>query len=92
MSGGFFGFETALPERAHRQPGNAGQSFGGFQASDPDAAFALTSHRGEEEDLAVYTWGQGGSLLEGNDENNDETFGDLGEIGELPKVGRPRLL
>ncbi|KAK1923037.1 topoisomerase II-associated protein PAT1 [Papiliotrema laurentii] len=81
MSGGFFGFETALPERAHRQPGNAGQSFGGFQASDPDAAFALTSHQGEEEDLAVYTWGQGGSLLEGNDENNDETFGDLGEIG-----------
>ncbi|KAK8850480.1 hypothetical protein IAR55_004398 [Kwoniella newhampshirensis] len=80
---GFFGFDAALPER---RPGQGGgdstrQQFSGFQASNADETFAL-SGAGEEEDLAVYTWGEGmgGGLLEGGDELNDETFGDVGEI------------
>ncbi|WWD20662.1 hypothetical protein CI109_105138 [Kwoniella shandongensis] len=82
---GFFGFDAALPERRPGQPGGGGESarhqFSGFQASNTDETFAL-SGAGEEEDLAVYTWGEGmgGGLLEGGDELNDETFGDVGEI------------
>jgi hypothetical protein len=44
--------------------------------------------QGEQEDLAVYTWGEdsydglGDALQEGGDELNDETFGGTGEIGE----------
>ena len=80
MSGGFFGFDTALPERhGSYRPNQSNNQFGGFQPSS-DTTFNL-GHQGEEEDLAVYTWGQGGSLLEGNDEANDETFGNLGDIG-----------
>ncbi|OCF78624.1 DNA topoisomerase 2-associated protein PAT1 [Kwoniella mangroviensis CBS 8886] len=82
---GFFGFDTSLPERGgQRGPGGGQQHFSGFQASNVDETFALGG-AGEEEDLAVYTWGEGGmgggGLLEGGDELNDETFGDdLGEI------------
>jgi DNA topoisomerase 2-associated protein PAT1 len=42
----------------------------------------------ESEDVAVYTWGEenydglGEALQEGNDELNDETFGDVGPVGE----------
>lgn len=73
---GFFGFRTELPER--RGP----QQFSGFQASNTDQTFAL-SGAGEEEDLAVYTWGEGldSNLLEGGDDMNDETFGGGGNIG-----------
>jgi DNA topoisomerase 2-associated protein PAT1 len=95
----FFGFDTSLPERRsgdgrpglHQLPRQAqgqrqpqAQAFGGFQASNPDQTFGLPG-AGEEEDLAVYTWGEGigGGLLEGNDEMNDETFGDVGEISEF---------
>ena len=42
----------------------------------------------EDEDLAVYTWGEdsydelGDALQEGGDELNDETFGGTGEVGK----------
>lgn len=42
----------------------------------------------ENEDIAVYNWGQddygglGDALLEGGDENNDETFGGTGPVGK----------
>ncbi|WWC92252.1 uncharacterized protein L201_007206 [Kwoniella dendrophila CBS 6074] len=81
---GFFGFDTALPERGAQ---GGAQQFQGFQSNHVDDAFALGGNggAGEEEDLAVYTWGEGGmgggGLMEGNDDMNDETFGaDLGEI------------
>ncbi|WVQ95596.1 hypothetical protein IAU59_002693 [Kwoniella sp. CBS 9459] len=95
MSGGFFGFDSSLPERrpgqgpGQSQPQSQGfnqprQQFSGFQASNADETFAL-SGAGEEEDLAVYTWGEGvmgsGGLMDGGDEMNDETFGD--DIGEI---------
>jgi DNA topoisomerase 2-associated protein PAT1 len=43
----------------------------------------------QEEDLAVYTWGEesydglSDALQEGGDELNDETFGGTGEVGEF---------
>ena len=43
---------------------------------------------GENEDLAVYTWGEesydglGDALQEGGDELNDETFGGTEAVGE----------
>ncbi len=45
--------------------------------------------KGEQEDLAVYTWGEdsydglGDALQEGGDELNDETFGGTDEVGEF---------
>lgn len=42
----------------------------------------------QDEDLAVYTWGEesydglGDALQEEHDELNDETFGDVGKVGE----------
>jgi hypothetical protein len=45
--------------------------------------------KGEQEDLAVYTWGEdsydglGDALQEGGDELNDETFGGVDEVGEF---------
>ncbi len=45
--------------------------------------------KGEQEDLAVYTWGEdsydglGDALQEGGDELNDETFGGTGEVGKF---------
>jgi hypothetical protein len=82
---GFFGFDSALPERRdqppHQQQGRQQQQpFSGFQASNLDQTFG--NNQGEDEDLAVYTWGQGGSLMEGGDELNDETFGDFGDVGK----------
>jgi len=63
--------------------------------------------KGEQEDLAVYTWGEdsydglGDALQEGGDELNDETFGGTGEVGKFsmfhwigtafPIVGRQGL-
>ena len=77
----FFGFDSALPERRDL-PGQAGQGQTGFgfQGNTANQAFGA----GEDEDLAVYTWGQdnGASLLEGGDDLNDETFGDVGPISE----------
>src|ERR1700761_3841303 len=43
----------------------------------------------EQENVAVYTWGEdsydglGNALLEGGDELNDETFGGTGEVGKF---------
>ena len=80
MSGGFFGFDASLPERRDAPPPR--QAFGGFQQTTADDTFGL-NNAGAEEDLAVYQWGDvGGSLLEGGDEMNDETFGDTGAVGE----------
>lgn len=82
--GGFFGFDSALPERRdQRQDQSRNQQFQGFQSTNLDQTFGVTSNQGEEEDLAVYTWGQGGDLLDGNDDLNDETFGDFGDTSEL---------
>ncbi len=77
----FFGFSTELPER--RVPSTGGQQFSGFPASSTKETFAL-SGAGEEEDLAVYTWGEGldNNLLEGGDDLNDETFGGSGNVSE----------
>lgn len=78
---GFFGFNTALPERSQAAPHQ--QGFGGFTGNgggNDGTAFSLGS-AGEEEDLAVYNWGdQTGSLMEDGDVINDETFGDVGDI------------
>lgn len=79
---GFFGFDTALPERKdalHPQQGF------GFQPSNANETFALTGvGAGEEEDLAVYTWGENydDALLDGGDDFNDETFGGVGDVGK----------
>ena len=87
MSGGFFGFDAALPERRDQnqaQPGGSQQrGFAGFTGGAPgnSGAFDMNNAAGEE-DLAVYQWGDniGASMLEGGDDMNDETFGDLGDI------------
>jgi DNA topoisomerase 2-associated protein PAT1 len=55
--------------------------------------------RVEQEDLAVYTWGEesydelGDALLEGGDELNDETFGGTEQVGKFyPQITvLPRL-
>ena len=54
-----------------------------FPSSNTHQIFAL-SGPGEEEDLAVYNWGDGltGNLLEGGDDLNDETFGGSEPIGD----------
>lgn len=81
----FFGFNTALPERRPADGGGQHSAFGGFAASggnNDTTAFSMGG-AGEEEDLAVYNWGdQMGSLMEDGDGMNDETFGDVGEIRE----------
>lgn len=44
------------------------------------------------DDVAVYTWGEesydglGDALQEGGDELNDETFGGVGDVGELLEI------
>jgi DNA topoisomerase 2-associated protein PAT1 len=86
----FFGFDSALPERRDgpgQGQGRPQQDYGRGQgqfATNNDTAFGLSGGAGEEEDLAVYTWGEnmGGGLLEGGDDFNDETFGDVGNFGK----------
>lgn len=56
-------------------------------ATNDSAGFGhgFSRNAGEEEDLAVYNWGDSaGNLLDGDDDAlNDETFGgDVGEIGQ----------
>ena len=59
-------------------------SFFGF---DADSQKFSKGGQHEEEDVAVYTWGEegydglGDALDEGGDDLNDETFGDTGRIG-----------
>ena len=76
---GFFGFPTELPERRAPQ---IRHHFSSFEPSNTNETLAL-SGAGEEEDLAVYTWGEGlgGDPLDGGDDFNDETFGGTGDIG-----------
>jgi DNA topoisomerase 2-associated protein PAT1 len=76
---GFFGFDPTLPERRAGLPSGQQQ----FAANNRDETFGL-ARAGEEEDLAVYTWGEGydNNLLEGGDDMNDETFGEIGSVGE----------
>ncbi|WVQ85901.1 hypothetical protein IAT38_008069 [Cryptococcus sp. DSM 104549] len=82
MSGGFFGFDTTLPDQRapqQQQQQDAGRTqFAGFQTSGFDQTFALGGNP-EQEDLEVYNWndaGAGGLLEESVDVNNDDTFGD----------------
>lgn len=62
----------------HRRRSPA-MSFFGFDAVLPERR----NDGAAEEDIAVYTWGTeayddlGGQLIEGGDEANDETFGDM---------------
>lgn len=64
-------------------------SFFGFQEADVEEEKRRFLQGGfkEEEDIAVYNWGQddydglGNALQEGGDELNDETFGSSGPIG-----------
>lgn len=77
----FFGFDTSLPP----QQGQQDRSRPAFATNDSTSfghGFA-GQNAGQEEDLAVYNWGEGGdNLLEGRDEFNDTTFGDVGDAGE----------
>lgn len=51
--------------------------------------FSQTDLGKQHEDVAVYTWGEesydglGDALQEGGDDLNDETFGDVGAVGEI---------
>ena len=80
---GFFGFPTELPER--RGPPLNQPSLGGLQAANAQDTFAFSgAAAGEEEDIAVYTWGEGlndDPLDGGDDDLNDETFGGEGVVG-----------
>lgn len=79
---GFFGFDTALPDRG-KQPQQPGGFQGFAQPGDDFTGLGGAAGAGEEEDLAVYQWGEGaGGLLETGDDFNDETFGDAGGFGE----------
>ena len=61
----------------------------GFQETDLEAEKQkfLQGALKEDEDIAVYNWGQdnydelGSALQEGGDELNDETFGGTGPVG-----------
>lgn len=47
-------------------------------ATNDSAGFGhgFNASQGQEEDLAVYNWGDAGNLLDGDDDElNDETFG-----------------
>lgn len=68
-------------------------SFFGFDANLPDAQKFSKGGQHEEEDVAVYTWGEegydglGDALDERGDDFNDETFGDSGRIGKSWVIG-----
>jgi DNA topoisomerase 2-associated protein PAT1 len=55
----------------------------------PEPQKYLDGRGHEQEDIAVYTWGEesyddlGDALLEGGDELNDETFGGSGPVGKF---------
>jgi DNA topoisomerase 2-associated protein PAT1 len=72
---GFFGFDTSLPAD---RPGGTTH---GFQARADQDSF-LGAGGAADEDQAVYQWGDlDASLLEGGDDFNDETFGNVGDMG-----------
>lgn len=66
-------------------------SFFGFEQTNrlQEEKRRFLEAKGEQEDLAIYTWGEdsydglGNALLEGGDELNDETFGGSGEVGKF---------
>ena len=70
---GFFGYDTSLPERRAGQPSSAPRSFSGFAATNVNQTFSLPTS-GEQEDLAVYQWGD---TMEEGDELNEDTFGGM---------------
>lgn len=73
----FFGFDTGIPGDPRAK--NQGQpQFASRADQDSFGSF----DRAGEEDLAVYNWGDGG-LLESGDDFNDETFGDVGDLGQF---------
>jgi hypothetical protein len=84
----FFGFDTSLPE--HK--GSQDQSRPAFATNDSTSfgqGFQSGQNAGQEEDLAVYNWGDsGGNLLEAGDEMNDATFGDVGDAGKSLSLAR----
>jgi hypothetical protein len=84
----FFGFDTSLPE--HKGPQD--QSRPAFATNDSTSfgqGFQSGQNAGQEEDLAVYNWGDsGGNLLEAGDEMNDATFGDVGDAGKSLSLAR----
>ncbi|OXB39488.1 hypothetical protein LQV05_000635 [Cryptococcus neoformans] len=76
MSGGFFGFDTALPEHRQSQnrPNDAANTSKFQSASSLPNPFNLEAP--EDEEMEVYTWGQGlDKDAELEDELNDATFG-----------------
>lgn len=84
MSGGFFGFDTALPEHRQSQnrPNDAANTSKFQSASSLPNPFNLEAP--EDEEMEVYTWGQGlDKDAELEDELNDATFGvDINAISE----------
>jgi DNA topoisomerase 2-associated protein PAT1 len=89
----FFGFDTTLPQHkgsSQQQQQRPQQAQSGFATND-NSTFGQgfnTQNAVDEDDLAVYNWGEGAptNLLEGGDEMNDETFGDIGDIGMLVQI------
>lgn len=83
----FFGFDTTMPQRRgqQQQPQHQQQqqNQSRFATNDSTSFGHGFPAQQEEEDLATFTWGEGAStnLLEGGDEYNDETFGDVGDVG-----------
>jgi hypothetical protein len=74
--------KIAVPASRLSLKHSATMSFFGFDAVLPERRGPGQSGAAEE-DIAVYTWGTedygdlGGQLVEGGDEANDETFGDM---------------
>jgi Topoisomerase II-associated protein PAT1 len=75
-------------------------SFFGFEQIDrlQQAKQRFLEEKIEQEDLAVYTWGEdsydglGNALQEGGDELNDETFGGTDDVGKfLSLLDHPAL-
>jgi hypothetical protein len=66
-------------------------SFFGFEQTNrlQEEKRRFLEAKGEQEDLAIYTWGEdsydglSSDLLERGDELNDETFGGTGEVGKF---------
>lgn len=63
-----------------------GQRQSAFATNDSTGfGHGFSRNAGEEEDLAVYNWGDSGNLLDGDDDAlNDETFG-----GDVADIGKP---
>ena len=81
----FFGFDTSLPgHKGQQQQQPQQQKQSRFATNDTTSFGQGFPAQQEEDDLATFTWGEGAAtnLLEGGDELNDETFGDVGDVGK----------